>query len=326
LHEKENKKNQMTDQQIIRQAEMLSNRVKKRFVYLYKKFKKQNIDAFRLYDWDIPEIRAVVDWYAGHIVIAEYTRLQSMPQWLPAMAESVAAVLNVLPENVHLKQRHTATENEPRYKRIAKKETQIIVRERDLKFRVNLSDYVDTGLFSDHRDTREFVRKLARGKDFLNLYCYTGSFTCYAASGGANTTVSVDRSADYIQWSQQNLQLNGLWSGKHSLIQADAMDFLERLKRSGKLFSLAVVDPPSFSRNRVKGTVSDIQKDHPEILKRTLNVMKSRGIVFFSTNHQRFEPHMDDLEAEQIEEITEATIPEDYRNRKIHRCWKITAF
>ena len=192
------------------QGQMLANRVKKRFKHLQKRFARQDIDVFRLYDGDIPEIRAAVDWYAGHLVIAEYMRRQSVPEWLPLMGEAVARVLDVLPERVHLKSRWAGKQEGKRYERLARTDQRLAVRERDLNFYVNLSDYVDTGLFSDHRDTRQMVRGMAADKDFLNLYCYTGSFSCSAAKGGARTTVSVDRSHTAVNWTRENMTLNGI--------------------------------------------------------------------------------------------------------------------
>ncbi|MBM4389070.1 MAG: class I SAM-dependent methyltransferase, partial [Deltaproteobacteria bacterium] len=210
---------------IARQGEMLANRVKKRFAYLSKKFFRENIEAFRLYDWDIPEIRAVVDWYAGHIVIAEYTRTQSPEEWLPAMAEFVAKALGIQVENVHIKRRRTAAGDEPRYRRLGRKGQGMVVRERDMRFRVNLTDFIDTGLFPDHRNTREIVRRESKDRDFLNLFCYSGAFTCYAASGGARATVSVDRSETAVKWARDNLDLNGLTASVHEFVQSDVFEF-----------------------------------------------------------------------------------------------------
>ena len=167
-----------------RQGQMLANRVRKRYKHLRNRFNRQNIEVFRLYDWDIPEIRAVVDWYGGHLVIGEYMRRQSVPEWLPIMGQAVANVLNVPMEKVHLKERWAGKQDGNRYQRLDRTDKKIVLSERDLKFLVNPYDYVDTGLFSDHRDTRQMVREMAAGKDFLNLYCYTASFSCYAAKGG----------------------------------------------------------------------------------------------------------------------------------------------
>lgn len=308
------------------QAAMLANKVKKRYQHLRRRFARQNIEVFRLYDWDIPEIRAVVDWYSGHLVIGEYTREQSVPQWLPMMGTAVAEVLGIPAQNVHLKERFYGKSDGLRYKRINHTNQLITVRERDLQFYVNPWDYVDTGLFADHRDTRQMVREAAKGKDFLNLYCYTGSFSCYAARGGARATLSVDRSRTAITWARKNLALNGLAQTQNKLVQADCRDFLARARSRNQAFDLAVVDPPSFSTRRSKSDHFDIQTDHPELINAVIGLMRPGGTVFFSTNHQNFIPFMEELHAAQVEEITARTIPEDYLHKRktIHRCWRIT--
>ena len=308
------------------QAEMLANRVKKRFAHLHKRFARQNIEVFRLYDWDIPEIRAVVDWYAGHLVIGEYARAQSTPEWLPRMAETVARSLAVPADKVHLKMRYYGKAGGRRYARIDQTDQMIVVAERDLKFYVNPWDYVDTGLFSDHRDTRQMVRRRAEGKDIINLFCYSGTFTCYAAKGGARTTVSVDRSQTAIDWTRKNLALNGITGNAHQLFQAHAMDYLVNARRENRRFDLAVVDPPSFSTTRSREDHFDIAMDHPILLNAVREVMHKGATIFFSTNHQNFTLRGSELQADNIEEITSHTIPEDYRHKRksIHRCWKIS--
>jgi 23S rRNA (cytosine1962-C5)-methyltransferase len=308
------------------QSQMLANKVKKRFKHLRKRFAGQNIEVFRLYDWDIPEIRAAVDWYAGHLVIAEYTRKQSTPEWLPMMGAAVAAALNVPSENVHLKERYMGGQEGIRYERLDYTEQKLVVSERDLLFYVNLCDYVDTGLFSDHRNTRLRVREMADGRDFLNLYCYTGSFSCYAAKGGARRTVSVDRSETAIRWARENMNLNGISEAVNTLVQADTFDFLMKAKRENQTFDLAVVDPPSFSTSREKTHDFDISEDHPMLLASVVSLMRAGATIFFSTNHQNFVPRLDQLEIAAAKEITSTTIPEDYASKKktIHRCWQIT--
>jgi 23S rRNA (cytosine1962-C5)-methyltransferase len=314
-----------TGENFDRQAEMLANRVKKRFKHLHKKFERQHIEVFRLYDWDIPEIRAVVDWYAGHLVIGEYKRKQSTAGWLPAVAAAAARTLQVPAQNVHLKQRIYGKSNGKRYARINYTNRLIRVCERDLAFFVNPWDYVDTGLFSDHRNTRQMIRALCPGKDFLNLFCYTGTFSCYAAKGGARSTVSVDRSKTAITWARQNMAINQLSVRENRLIQAHVFDFLKRARQRDMRFDLAVVDPPSFYTVRNKQESFDIGADHPELLSAVLSLMRQGGYVFFSTNHQAFKPRLEGLNASDIIEITSQTIPEDYQNKrkKIHRCWKI---
>lgn len=309
-----------------RQGEMLGNRVKKKFKHLKKTFARENIEVFRLYDWEIPEIRAVVDWYGGHLVIGEYTRTQSVPEWLPIMGEAVAKALDVPMDHVHLKERRYGLKHGTRYKRIDYTDEKIVMSERDLKFYVNPYDYVDTGLFSDHRNTRQMVRDMAMGKDFLNLYCYTGAFTCYAAKGGARSTVSVDRAETAISWAKDNLLLNGINLDAHELIQSHAFPFLKKAKFKNRRFDLAVVDPPSFSNTRVSNRDFDVVRDHPELLSMVLELMNNKGVIFFSTNHQSFEASMGHLPVTNITEITSETIPTDYINKRktIHRCWRIT--
>lgn len=307
------------------QGDMLANRVKKRFKHLRKRFLSQNIEVFRLYDWDIPEIRAVVDWYAGHLVIGEYLRRQSVDEWLPLMAEAVAKALDVPRENVHLKARRAGKQDGKRYERIDHTEQKIIVSERDMKFYVNPFDFVDTGLFSDHRNTRQMIREAAGGKDFLNLYCYTATFSCYAAKGGARSTLSVDRSESVLQWASENMTLNAIAPDNNRIIQAHTLDFLKKAARNGPQFDLAVVDPPSFSTTRTRNLQFDIVADHPGVLEAVIAVMRKGGIIFFSTNHQDFIPRMESLKATDIKEITDLTIPEDYVRKRapIHRCWRI---
>jgi 23S rRNA (cytosine1962-C5)-methyltransferase len=306
-------------------AEMLSNRVRNRFRYLSRRFKRLNIDCFRLYDRDIPEVRAVIDWYAGHIVIGEYERLQTGPDWLLQMAEAVGEALGVPSDKVHMKRRHTRTPGEQRYNRMDSKGERIEVREGDLRFFVNLNDFLDTGLFSDHRETRAIISGLSEGKDFLNLFSYTGTFSCAAASGRAKSTVSVDKSMTYLKWSKDNMELNGFSGTRHIFIQSDVGVFLERSLREGRRFTLAFIDPPSFFEYEHDNIAFDINRDHPQLIKNVLPLMVPGSTILFSCNHQRFEPRMEGLPVKDLIELTPSTIPEDYRNRNIHRCWKITA-
>ncbi|MDD5747150.1 MAG: class I SAM-dependent methyltransferase [Candidatus Omnitrophica bacterium] len=304
-------------------AEMLANSVRNKYRHFSKRFRKANIECFRLYDWDSPEIRIVVDWYAGHLVVAEYERLQTGPEYLPQMAQAAAAALNVPMENVHIKKRHTKVAEGDRYGKLASEGKFIEVREGDLKFLVNLTDFLDTGLFSDHRPTRGLIRKMAEGKDFLNLFAYTGSFTCAAALGNARSSVTVDRSLTYTNWAGKNLELNGLSNDRHKLVQSDAMEYLAKAHKNKQRFDLAFIDPPSFYNDEVEGVSFDINRDQLGLLNKVLPLMRPGADVFFSTNHQRFEPQFYGLEVKDIVDITAKTVPEDYRNRTIHRCWRM---
>ncbi|MCK9574003.1 MAG: class I SAM-dependent methyltransferase [Candidatus Omnitrophica bacterium] len=304
------------------QAETLANSLKKKFRHLSRRFKREGIDCFRLYDWDSPDIRIVVDWYAGHIVVSEYERKQTGPGYLPQMARAAAQALNVSKEKVHIRRRHTNVANGPRYNKVDSRGERIKVQERNLKFWVNLSDFLDTGLFSDHRGTRVIISRLAKDKDFLNLFAYTGTFTCAAAAGSARTTATVDRSQSYIKWAKDNMVLNGFLDKKHIFIQSDVKKYLSCAQTQGKRFSLVFVDPPSFYKNEREGVSFDINRDHPELIRDVLKIVRPGSDVFFSTNHQRFEPRFNGITVKEINKLTPETIPEDYRNRNVHNCWQ----
>ncbi|MBN1870423.1 MAG: class I SAM-dependent methyltransferase [Candidatus Omnitrophica bacterium] len=303
-------------------AEIFANRLKNRYRHLARRFRRAHIDVFRLYDRDIPEVRAVVDWYKGHLVIGEYVRLQTGPEWLPRIAKAAGEALNVPPDKIFLKRRQTQSRGEVRYARAEDKGKRFVVSERDLKFWVNLDRSLDTGLFSDHRETRVLIREMARGRDFLNLYAYTGAFSCAAAKGGAKSIVTVDRSAAYIAWAKDNVKLNNINDPAYEFVRSDAEAYLQRLRQEGRRFTLAFVDPPSFSQRRGKGRF-DINCHHPELLQKVFSVMAQGSTVVFSTNHQRFDPKFSRLKVNSIQELTPATIPEDYRNKLIHRSWRI---
>jgi 23S rRNA (cytosine1962-C5)-methyltransferase len=309
----------------LRQARMLADRVKKRYQHLRRRFSRQNVEVFRLYDWDIPEVRAVVDWYAGHLVIGEYVRKQSTPEWLPMMGAAAAEALDLPHDRVHLKERFYGRAEGGRYKRLDTTGRMIVVSETDLKFYVNPYDFVDTGLFGDHRITRGMVRKAAEGKDVLNLFCYTGSFSCYAARGRARSTLSVDRSRTAVAWARRNFELNGIGGPEHRLIQADVFDFLAEAKNESQRFDLAVVDPPSFYTRRSSEAHFDVVIDHPGLLDAVAELMRPRGVIFFSTNHQNFIPLMEEMHFTEVQEITSLTIPEDFQRKRtpIHRSWRI---
>jgi 23S rRNA (cytosine1962-C5)-methyltransferase len=241
------------------------------------------------------------------------------------MGAAVAAALGVPQENLHLKERIYGKSDGQRYARLDTTQRTFVVSERDLKFHVNPWDFVDTGLFGDHRDTRQMIRQAAAGKDFLNLFCYTGAFSCYAAKGGARRSVSVDRSKSNIAWARRNFELNAIDTARHRLVQMHVFDFLTAAKAQTERFDLAVVDPPSFYTIKEKEDRFDINTDHPRLLESVALLMAPGAAIFFSTNHQDFEPRLDLLGFSDVREITAATVPEDYRHKRkrIHRCWKI---
>jgi 23S rRNA G2069 N7-methylase RlmK/C1962 C5-methylase RlmI len=318
----------LTPERVAEQAAMLANRVKKTFRHLRRRFERRQIGAFRLYDRDIPEVRAVVDWYEGHLVVAEYARRQTedIPDYLEQLAGACARALEVPPDQVHLKRRRTRPAEGERYPAIARSATspRLSVREGDLSFWVNLDEHVDTGLFLDHRETRLLVRNEAAGRRFLNLFGYTGSFTCHAAAGGAAGTVTVDASRNYLDWARDNLELNHLWvAGTHRLVMDEVRDFLSAARRRGERFDLCLLDPPSYSDRTGNMGDLDVQRDHRALIEETLGVLSPGALLFFSTNHQRFEPDLEELPVTRCQEITVATVPDDFRNRQVHRAWRL---
>ena len=196
-----------------------------------------------------------------------------------------------------------------------------VVHEGGSRFWVNLSDYLDTGLFLDHRVMRGLVRAEASGKDVLNLFAYTGAFTVHAAAGGACGTVTVDMSRTYLDWARDNLALNGLGGPHHHLVQADALRWLDEAPASR--WDLVVCDPPTFSNSKRMEASFDVQRDHVRLLRAVLRVTRPGGVVYFSTNFRRFKPEPEAFEGTRVLEISDRTVPEDFRDKRIHRAWRI---
>ncbi len=310
-----------------RQAEEFANRLRKRARHLRRWPTKRGITCYRLYERDIPEVPLVVDHYEDALHIAEFERPHARTaaehaDWLDHMVRTAGEVLEVSRENIFIKHRARQRGSE-QYTRFARSESTRVVHEGGLKFLVNLSDYLDTGLFLDHRITRSMVREAAIGTRFLNLFSYTGAFSVYAAAGGAVSTTSVDLSANYLDWAQENMKLNGFDGDNHRGICGDVDDFLSSLNSDEK-FDLAVVDPPTFSNSKQLETDWDIQRDHTQLLRKVFEHMAPGGVIIFSTNSRRFK--FDELAYPDvaIHEISRQTVPEDFRNKRIHRCWRMT--
>ena len=311
-----------------RQATEFANRLRTRARHLRRWPTKRGITCYRLYERDIPEIPLVVDRYEDALHIAEFARPHDRTpaehaDWLDHMVGAAAEVLETPKEFVFVKHRDRQR-GSAQYERVANREATKIVQEGGLKFKVNLSDYLDTGLFLDHRITRGMVRDAAEGTDFLNLFAYTGSFTVYAAAGGAAHTTSVDLSPTYTAWAEENLRLNNLAGSQHRFIAADAREYLASL-RGRPQFDLAVVDPPTFSNTKRSVDDWDVQRDHAELIDAVLAVLRPCGVLFFSTNSRRFKLDEQPITAAgaQVRNITRQTIPEDFRNQRIHQAWRI---
>lgn len=309
-----------------RQAEEFANRLRKRARHLRRWPTRRGVTCYRLYERDIPEVPLVVDRYEDALHIAEFQRPHQRTaaqhaDWLDLLVQTASETLGVPRALVFVKHRARQRGSE-QYQRVGHSGEFRVVQEGGLRFRVNLSDYLDTGLFLDHRLTRAMVREAAAGANFLNLFAYTGAFTVYAAAGGAAQTTSVDLSATYLDWAEENLRLNGFAGRQHRLLRRDAREYLSSLG-GDEQFDLAVVDPPTFSNSKRLDQDWDIQRDHAALLSSVLAHMTPGGVIFFSTNSRRFKLDEAAMSGATIREISRQTVPEDFRNKRIHRCWRM---
>ncbi|WP_164101742.1 bifunctional 23S rRNA (guanine(2069)-N(7))-methyltransferase RlmK/23S rRNA (guanine(2445)-N(2))-methyltransferase RlmL [Candidatus Laterigemmans baculatus] len=310
------------------QAELFHRRLVKRSKHLRRWPTRQGITCFRLYERDIPEIPLVVDRYEDYLHITEYERPHDRDpalhaNWLDLMARTAAKAVEIPPKQVFLKRR-SRQRGDTQHQRVAEQHHEVLVQEGGLRFWVNLSDYVDTGLFLDHRITRSLVRDEAKGKRFLNLFAYTGAFTVYAADGAAAETTTVDWSKAYLEWAQRNMETNKFVGQQHRFVRSDAATFLSTLDPDAQ-FDLAVVDPPTFSNSKRTDQDWDVQTGYVQLLNDLLERMSSGGVIYFSNNFRRFKFDPEAIHAGAIHEISKQTVPPDYRNRRIHRCWRIVA-
>jgi 23S rRNA (guanine2445-N2)-methyltransferase / 23S rRNA (guanine2069-N7)-methyltransferase len=314
-------------------AQMFANRLRKNAHSRAAWAEREGIECFRVYDADMPEYAFAIDLYGRdprHAYVQEYAAPRTVN---PENArERRREVLAVLPDvlglplaQIHSRVRKPQKGTQQYAKRAVSGERHA-ASEQGLKFWVNFRDYLDTGLFLDHRITRALLRDWARDKDFLNLFCYTGSATVYAAAGGARSSVSVDLSNTYLDWAHDNLLLNGLASPQHELERADCLEWLDAEAAAGPRFDLIFLDPPTFSNSKRMAGVLDVQRDHVGMIRRSLALLRAGGRLVFSTNYTRFKLDAAGLGAVHVEDITARTIPKDFeRNARIHRCYVIAA-
>jgi 23S rRNA (guanine2445-N2)-methyltransferase / 23S rRNA (guanine2069-N7)-methyltransferase len=315
-------------------AQMFGNRITKNLRQLGKTARAQHVDNYRLYDADMPEYALAIDRYAEaasgtvHLYVQEYAAPDSVDA--AAADRRRAEALAVLPESTQIDRSHLHMRTRRRqrgtnqYVRVAQRGEFTCIEEGGLKFLVNFSDYLDTGLFLDHRLTRERLRAVAADKRFLNLFCYTASATVYAAAGGAAATLSIDLSATYLDWAAENFRANGLETGKHELLRADCREWLQDAR--GAKWDLIFLDPPTFSNSKRMSGVLDTQRDHVELLAQCMRLLAPGGLLLFSTNAQKFK--LDDAAARQwaVTDISSATIPFDFqRNPRIHHAYELRA-
>jgi len=315
---------------------MFANRLAKNLKRLQSWAARSDVSCYRVYDADMPEYSFAIDIY--RTVEPDLTWLYVQEYAAPAEIEldavrrrrnealSVLSEVTGVPnERVHVRTRRK-TKRGDQYRKVDEQANFHVVLEGGLRFRVNFDDYLDTGLFLDHRMTRARLREAARGKHFLNLFAYTGTATVYAAAGGAASTTTVDLSRTYLDWAERNLSLNGINSRQHELIQADCREWLQEGPRGPKRYDLIFLDPPTFSNSKRMEGVLDVERDHAALIDSCVRLLAPGGLIVFSTNAQRFKLEESLGVRHAVRDISAATLPKDFeRNPRIHRCFEIRA-
>ena len=304
---------------------MIQNRLEKNFKKLKPWAEKNRIEAYRLYDRDIPEFPFIVDRYRNYFVVYDKSQLIDQEKnHLPLLIDALKALFSAADAEIIVKKRQRQKGNE-QYQKLDQKNEKIIIRENDVELYVNLHDYLDTGLFLDHRPMRYRFLKNAKGR-FLNLFCYTATASVMAAKAGA-TTYSIDMSKNYLEWAQQNFALNRLSLTENFFIEEDVLQFIEQASDWPEMlnsFDTIFLDPPTFSNSKSMKTDFDVDRDHPKLITDVLKLLKPDGILYFSNNKRDFKLSTDILNNFKVKNITPQTIPIDFHDQKIHHCFEIS--
>lgn len=308
---------------------MFENRLSKVYKHKSKLARRQNITCYRVYDHDMPEFPICIEIYEDKVYVAEYLRRHAMTDeehdiWLDDCLDSISTVLSKDTDMLFVRQRKKMSHRTSgaQYERLEGEGHFFNVTEGGLKFRVNLTDYLDTGLFLDHRITRSLIKQIAENKRVLNLFCYTGSFSVYAAAAGAKSVCSVDLSKTYLGWAEDNFNINRFRDKtKYQFVHADVKQYLKTLKPDS--FDLIVMDPPTFSNSKRMKDFLDIQKDHVTLINDAIAALTKGGEIYFSTNYTKFILDESNIQSSSIKDITKATIPFDFEGKLKRACFKI---
>ncbi|GFE91699.1 bifunctional 23S rRNA (guanine(2069)-N(7))-methyltransferase RlmK/23S rRNA (guanine(2445)-N(2))-methyltransferase RlmL [Steroidobacter agaridevorans] len=312
-------------------AQMFANRLRKNLKSMQDWARRENIDCYRIYDADMPEYAFAIDQYSNGeadrwVVVQEYAPPKTIePKAARQRRNEALAVipheLGLGEDRLFIRERRQQKDG-TQYEKLDNEREYHIVREQPYRFAVNFTDYLDTGLFLDHRLTRRYVGELARGKRFLNLFAYTGTATVYAAGGGATSSTTVDMSRTYLDWAKRNLALNNLAGPEHGFVQADCLAWLQEQRDKSRRWDLMFIDPPTHSRSKRMEQDFDVQRDHVQLLTLAAELLAPGGAIVFSNNYTRFRLDRDGLAAFDIEDIGRRTLPKDFeRNPRIHACY-----
>lgn len=305
----------------------LANRIRKNYRHIRKWAKRTQTDCFRIYDKEIREYPVAIDFYAGRFCVHYFTRGEESDE---PPSELEAAVVNALSNvlgadrNVIFWRTRSRSKETRQYEKLGMAKEFFPVTEYGVKFYVNLVNYLDTGLFLDHRETRRLVASSSKDKRVLNLFAYTCSFSVHAAIAGATFTKSVDMSNTYTAWGRDNFILNGLPLDSNEIVRADCLKFLDQEILTGPRYDIIIIDPPTISRSKKMDQLFDIQIDYITLITKALKLLSPHGIIFFSTNSRKFTLNPELFPGYFIKEISDKTIPLDFHDPKIHRCWKIS--
>ena len=306
-------------------AQVFANRLTKNIKHLSKWARKEAISCYRLYDADVPQYAMAIDVYQDWVHVQEYAAPKSVDSVkafirLNEAVQIISQVLDVATSRIVVKTRKKQS-GKSQYSRQDHSDESLIVTENGLKFKVNLKDYLDTGLFLDHRLTRELVAKLAPDKTFLNLFAYTATATVYAAEAGARSTTTVDMSNTYLDWAQQNMKLNKLRSQQHAFIREDCIKWLDDENSKGRSYQLIFLDPPTFSNSKRMDHTLDIRRDHAALIRQAMAILANDGLLIFSCNARGFKLDKAALDGYALRDITRLTTSEDFRRKPAHVCW-----
>lgn len=307
--------------------QMFSNRILKVYRHRSKQARRMGIRCYRLYDKDLPEFPVTIDLYDDKVCLSEYKAKHSLSEeayreWMEGTIHVIALVLQLPEEHIYTKERRRIIGRHAQYQKTGEEQVFFEVMEQELRFWVNLSDYLDTGLFLDHRITRKMVQEEASGKRVLNLFAYTGSFSVYAAAGGAVEVTTVDLSNTYTEWARRNMELNGFIDpDRFRFVVADVKQYLPTLEAGS--MDLIVMDPPTFSNSKKMKDILDVQADHVELINQALRVLQPGGVLYFSNNATRFQLNQDALHASEVKELTKATTPFDFEGKLKRWCWRM---
>lgn len=305
----------------------LKNRIRKNYNHIKKWAKRTCSNCFRIYDHEVPGYPLAIDYYDGRFLIHYFSKDKQAPDLPGALQEEIEKTLSSLfhaDKNSFFFRTRIKRDKLEQYEKLSSKEDFFIVQEYGHAFLVNLTDYLDTGLFLDHKETRRLVALQAEGKSLLNLFAYTGSFTVYAAKAGASFTKTVDLSNTYTAWAERNFLINHLPLESHHIIREDCMKFLEQEVKTSNRYDLIVIDPPTVSRSKKMTDFFDVQRDYIFLIEKALHLLKPKGIIFFSTNLRSFSFDTAIFPQCRIEDISKKTLPIDFHNQKIHKCFQIT--